>query len=1264
MKKEELTQILESTFNKAFDDIQFQKFTKNLLKEYTTKNFKPTVKNEFVDYIKEYTELGEYIDSEKRRVSILKVLLSKDSSLIHARTAQRNFVAEYLKTRGLDAALVAFISPKENDWRFSLVKLEYSLLEKNGKIVSHETLTPAKRWSFLVGENEGSHTAQSRFLKLLEDERHPTLKELETAFDVEEVTDEFFEKYKELFFSFKESLEKELKKDIKLKQDFEKKDIDPSYFAKKTLGQIVFLYFLQKKGWFGVKAGEDWGSGSKNFVRQLFDDRKKFADYKGSFFNDILEPLFYKALSNPYKKGDIYDRINVGKQKYRIPFLNGGLFSPINDYSWENTNINIPDEIFANHNKTKQGDYGDGILDVFDRYNFTVNENEPLEKEVAVDPEMLGKVFENLLDIKERKDKGSFYTPREIVHYMCRESLINYLETETNNEIPREDIEFLIYQGNSIIENDSKAWEKTQRGKYQNSRYEIKTPKSIRGRAEDLDLLLSDIKVADPAVGSGAFPLGMINEIVSARRILGIFASNDDTVYDLKLRAISKSIHGVDIDPGAVEIAKLRLWLSLVVEEKEPHPLPNLDHRIMQGNSLLSEYEGIKPFDPSLLNKSQDKAVKIAKIEEEISVLQQSYIRLYQTNKLGAIEKKEIEQAIKGLEKEQRELKYGEEESVNNQSLFDSNPVYEVIREKTERFQQKIEQYVSENINKQALKLEIDNLKWEIIEDTLREQDKTTELKLIKKLRHDNIKPFFLWELEFIEVFKDKGGFDIVIGNPPYVSTKGRTATDKESLKKEFGFVDDLYSHFFFKGLSIGKENSVLAYITSKTFWTIQSKKNLRVYLQKLLILEIYDTASPFKAMVDTSVTIVKNMRREDDYILSFKDGKKDLYNPDQYYIDIKTFKEANNNVFFVPTEFNLQVYNKYNTVISKLVSDWWPKINTSTNIKNNALELNEYRQSLKPGDIVLLGTLTEGGQGLATANNGKYVAVLEGTKEADKVRVSRAEKLFKAEIKELGLRSKEEAKDFLRNKSEIEIRKLFDNIKKKYGRDIFGQGYLFRIVDTGEIADVSKLSDDEKKNGIKGEKSFVPYDKGDKDGNRWYLRTPYYIDWNNENVGFLKSHSGKKGKGMPVVRNPKFYFREGFCWSDIHTVLIKSRLKSNGVYDVKSMSMFTQYPRLPDWFFITLLNSTFISEYDFNFVNNTQTFQINDSRQLPVIIPSEDQLKVFKNIFDEAYNIKTQEFDGEISKEESEIKLGQVQERLDIKVYELYGLSYQKENG
>ena len=255
----------------------------------------------------------------------------------------------------------------------------------------------------------------------------------------------------------------------------------------------------------------------------------------------------------------------------------------------------MPDNLFLNQNKTQEGDVGDGILNIFNRYNFTVKEDEPLEKEVAVDPEMLGKVFENLLEVRDRKSKGTYYTPREIVHYMCQESLIHYLSIELEREkVSKDDIECLIKVSDSFVEHDkiyreNKSQNKDRKaGRYNKS----KLPDQILENASLIDQKLADVKICDPAVGSGAFPVGMMNEIIRVRNALTPHLKDKTkrTSYDFKRHAIEYCLYGVDIEPGAVEIARLRLWLSLVVDEEEREmlqALPNLDYKIVCGHSLL-----------------------------------------------------------------------------------------------------------------------------------------------------------------------------------------------------------------------------------------------------------------------------------------------------------------------------------------------------------------------------------------------------------------------------------------------------------------------------------------------------------------------------------------------------------------------------------------------------------------------------------------------------------------------------------------------------
>ncbi|HYV29034.1 MAG TPA: hypothetical protein VFA77_15980 [Candidatus Eisenbacteria bacterium] len=388
------------------------------------------VRDAFAAHVRSCIRLGTYTSPEDDKLDVLIVNTTEPWKLQRSRSALRDFVAHKLK-RGdneKDAALVAFVSPTERQWRFSYVKMEYAAVEKDdGKVGVETRLTPARRFSYIVGEGESCHTAQSRFLTLLQDtENLPTLAQIEDAFSVEAVTKEFFNQYAALFGDINAALEKIAAKDKTVGDQFKKKHVSTVDFSKKLMGQIVFLYFLQKKGWLGVEKGNDWGTGPHDFLRRLC--RGEYGKHE-NFFNDILEPLFYDTLATD-RGHEAWCKIF----KCRIPFLNGGLFEPLGDYDWRRTDIILPNKLFTNTERTDAGDTGTGVLDVFDRYNFTVNEAEPLEKEVAIDPEMLGKVFENLIEENRREDLGSYYTRREIVHYMCQESLINYLDTAINSK--------------------------------------------------------------------------------------------------------------------------------------------------------------------------------------------------------------------------------------------------------------------------------------------------------------------------------------------------------------------------------------------------------------------------------------------------------------------------------------------------------------------------------------------------------------------------------------------------------------------------------------------------------------------------------------------------------------------------------------------------------------------------------------------------------------------------------------------------------------
>lgn len=230
-----------------------------------------------------------------------------------------------------------------------------------------------------------------------------------------------------------------------------------------------------------------------------------------------------------------------------IPYLNGGLFERDAD--------DEPESVFP-------ASYFRKLFQFFSEYNFTIDENDPNDAEVGVDPEMLGKIFENLLE--DNKDKGAFYTPKEIVRYMCQESLIAYLETHTT--LAKDKVRaFVLSPEESVTD----------------------IPDNKKAK---LLTTLEEIKICDPAIGSGAFPMGLLNALLHCREAL---SGEQYDRAELKKQIIQRNIYGVDIEKGAVDIARLRFWLSIVVDEETPSPLPNLDYKIMQGNSLIESFMGV-----------------------------------------------------------------------------------------------------------------------------------------------------------------------------------------------------------------------------------------------------------------------------------------------------------------------------------------------------------------------------------------------------------------------------------------------------------------------------------------------------------------------------------------------------------------------------------------------------------------------------------------------------------------------------------------------
>lgn len=798
--------------------------------------------------------------SDYKNIAVLDILTSAEVQIARNRVALREIVFKLIDQDKYHGLLVFYHSEDENqlDYRLSFISNQ-TVIDNDGNFVNQGT--HPKRFSFILGENESCYTPAQRLLNLkakqpqfIAFDNNPgiSIKDLTETFSVEALNKEFFKKYKDIHY-------RKLWEHIATKEEYcnllvnnEESDADKKLkpvrdFAKKMLGRIVFLHYIQKKGWMGCTASiSGWNDGDKHFIQNLY---KHYPD-KENFYSKCLTTLFYKVL-NSRRNNDLIPEMLMYKGKdgnlaasFKAPFLNGGLFD---DDQPQTNNFDFPVEYFTD------------LFEFFSQYNFTIDENSPDEQEVGIDPEMLGHIFENLLE--ENKDKGAFYTPKEIVHYMCQESLIQYLRTHLP-ECADDNSPATIAIENFIRKDD--IGERTDKKNF------------IVKNASSINQLLDIVKVCDPAIGSGAFPMGMLQEIFEAKCILNLTLNNAEKAQ-LKKDIIQNSIYGVDIESGAVDIARLRFWLSLVVEEEEPQPLPNLDYKIMQGNSLL---ESIEDVDLSNLFVNEKIEKNYLKAKHNQLVLGEEFLGVSESLQFEEAEKSELnallnlyfdfEESNFGKYKTKQDIKARINKIIEDKLKFK----FKKDREKLlEALEVKLVHLASNDIKptdpngliakkqKNAEKL---NKEISSIENNIKELSNI--LDRIKKWENqEKERPYFLWHTYFKDVFDD-GGFDIVIGNPPYIQLQ-KMGRDADALQKAnfdtFSRTGDIYCLFYEQGIKLLKINGVLAYITSNTWMRTKFGESMRKYFrehtQPVSLLNFEDTKIFQTATVETNIFICKS---------------------------------------------------------------------------------------------------------------------------------------------------------------------------------------------------------------------------------------------------------------------------------------------------------------------------------------------------------------------------------------------------------------------
>jgi Eco57I restriction-modification methylase len=600
------------------------------------------------------------------------------------------------------------------------------------------------------------------------------------AFKIERVTDEFYRGYSRLFHAVLKRIEAE-NPNVRAPsgQPWQR------LFTQRLFGRLMFLYFLQKKGAL---------NGNPRFVADWYDRAVREGR---SFYLDILTPLFFDTL-NRQRPG--HDSPIFGS----VPYLNGGLFAPDADLP---AFVNVPNDIFDTNGT-------DGLLYFLNTHNFTVEEDTPLEVEVALDPEMLGKVFENLLEAEERGQSGTFYTPRPVVAFMCREALAAYLARATAIGLDR--LGWLL---------DEAETGEPARDDAGHERLTFTTlPRAL---SESIERALLAVRVLDPAVGSGAFPLGMLALLVGVRRALYRIAGApidpaSHLVEGWKRNFIRDCLYGVDIKPEAIAIARLRLWLSLLVDAADPfkmEPLPNLDYKLMAGDSLIETFEGVeiyptRPAAPTaeaaqatLLDTSAAPAliIQLHKLQDAYFQPEPGADRAVLKQQIQATEANIVRAALR----ERREAEASQLASLTQRmAKFQKTPVPAQLNAEYAELTRRIDR----------------------TDESLRAIDAGKPL------------PFFLYGLHFASVFKEqvngkeRDGFDIVIANPPYVRHEKVPPATLATLKSTYPDVAhgmaDLYVYFYARALQLLHDGGTLCFISSNKFFRAGYGKGLRETLK------------------------------------------------------------------------------------------------------------------------------------------------------------------------------------------------------------------------------------------------------------------------------------------------------------------------------------------------------------------------------------------------------------------------------------------------
>lgn len=757
------------------------------------------------DLVKDGGQTGIIRLDDKRSLAIYTFEVNDNVLINRNRKGLREITARAIDQSVIHGVLAFYYSKNVSDYRLTFIAKQTSFNE-DGELIKTETAP--KRYTFLLGENESCRTATERLFELISKKKTTSIKlaDVIDAFSVERLNKEFFAGYKAQYNKFLQQLS-----DNKQNRDY----------VKKLLGRLVFLQFLQKKGWMGVPASRsDCKGGDKNFLSKLVNNHSN----DKRLLSDVLEPLFFGILNTKIEERETFFlknkwNISLLKEFHGIPYLNGGLFDKDRI---DELDIDFPYSYFKD------------LMEFFSMYNFTIDENDPDDSEVGIDPEMLGHIFENLLE--DNKDKGAFYTPKEIVQYMCRQSIIQYLKTHEPDEQYVEPIEELI--NNGII-------------------MTILQTQSIASRFMQL---LKNIKVCDPAIGSGAFPMGILYVLYHAIHHLQSYAEPHGNFDSTKTKRdiIQNNIFGVDIEQGAVDIARLRFWLALVVDANEPEPLPNLDYKITCGNSQICRYSLNTPISDVFVEYNR---IGKEKAKKENKTWNDFTLENYKNLVVGYTEEHDDKNSLKATINEIK-------------SCFKTTLAKGDIK-KRQSAEKKVYDYEAIPLFGEPLAKE-DSIGYSKAKSELKKLVEK-EKEILNNKKYENS---FEWRFEYPQLLNEDGdfiGFDIIIANPPYIK-EGRMSKAFFEPYKDSPYYKgkmDIWYLFACNGLDLLNSNGILCFIATNNWVTSYGASKLRdKVIKETRICNIVDFGAVMmfeSASIQTMIMMFQKDRISDDYSFDYR---------------------------------------------------------------------------------------------------------------------------------------------------------------------------------------------------------------------------------------------------------------------------------------------------------------------------------------------------------------------------------------------------------